>query len=73
MRSRQTRAGRLPVKGNANAAAQQDALTFFADVPRDSAGQYLWARKGGTIFPVVSKSAESPEFMELLPGESLRF
>ncbi|EDY22084.1 hypothetical protein CfE428DRAFT_0209 [Chthoniobacter flavus Ellin428] len=40
----------------------------FADVPRDSSGQYLWARRGG-FFPVVSKSADSPEFKELQPGD----
>lgn len=40
----------------------------FTDVPRDSSGQYLWARRGG-FFPVVSKSADSPEFKELLPGD----
>jgi cell wall-associated NlpC family hydrolase len=38
-------------------------------VPRDSAGQYLWARKSGTFFPVVSKNAESVEFKELQPGD----
>ena len=27
----------------------------FADVPRDSGGQYLWARRGGAFFPVVSR------------------
>ncbi|MEP6668452.1 MAG: NlpC/P60 family protein [Chthoniobacter sp.] len=41
----------------------------FADVPRDSSGQYLWARRGGAFFPVVSKSAEGVEFKELLPGD----
>ncbi len=41
----------------------------FADVPRDSSGQYLWTRKGGASFPVVSKSADSVEFKELLPGD----
>jgi len=41
----------------------------FADVPRDSSGQYMWARRSGAFFPVVSKSAESPEFKELLPGD----
>ncbi len=39
------------------------------DVARDASGQYLWARKSGTFFPVVSKSAESVEFNELLPGD----
>jgi len=41
----------------------------FGDVPRDSAGQYLWARRGGGFFPVVSKNAGSPEFKQLLPGD----
>jgi cell wall-associated NlpC family hydrolase len=41
----------------------------FADVPRDSAGQYLWARRGSGFFPVVSKSGDSAEFRELLPGD----
>jgi cell wall-associated NlpC family hydrolase len=40
----------------------------FTDVPRDSSGQYLWTRRGG-FFPVVSKTAESVEFKELLPGD----
>jgi cell wall-associated NlpC family hydrolase len=40
----------------------------FNDVPRDSAGQYLWARRGN-FFPVLSKSADSPEFKDLLPGD----
>ncbi len=41
----------------------------FDAVPRDSAGQYLWARKSGAFFPVVSKNAESVEFKELQPGD----
>jgi cell wall-associated NlpC family hydrolase len=41
----------------------------FLDVPRDSSGQYLWARRGGGFFPVVSKSIDSVEFKELLPGD----
>jgi len=41
----------------------------FSDVPRDSGGQYLWTRRGGGFFPVVSKSADSTEFKELLPGD----
>lgn len=41
----------------------------FADVPRDSSGQYMWARRGGAFFPVVSKSADSPELKDLLPGD----
>ncbi len=41
----------------------------LTDVARDSSGQYLWAREHGMFFPVVSKSAESPEFAQLLPGD----
>jgi len=41
----------------------------FADVPRDSSGQYMWTRRGGAFFPVVSKSADSPELKDLLPGD----
>lgn len=41
----------------------------FADVPRDSTGQYLWARRGGNFFPVVGKSADGPELKDLLPGD----
>ncbi|HEY3898580.1 MAG TPA: NlpC/P60 family protein [Chthoniobacter sp.] len=41
----------------------------FTDVPRDSAGQYLWARRGCGFFPVVARSADSPEFKELQPGD----
>jgi len=39
------------------------------DVPRDSAGQYAWLRKAGTFRAVISKSATSFEFDELLPGD----
>ncbi len=38
-------------------------------VPRDSPGQYSWIRKDGGFRAVVSKSAESFEFGELLPGD----
>lgn len=41
----------------------------FSEAPRDSAGQYLWARKSGAFFPVVSTSADGPEFNELRPGD----
>lgn len=41
----------------------------LGDVPRDSSGQYLWARKTGMFFPVLSKSADSVEFKELQPGD----
>ena len=39
------------------------------DVPRDSSGQYLWARKACAFYPVVSKNAESVEFEQLEPGD----
>ena len=41
----------------------------FANVPRDSAGQYTWLRKAGTFRAVVGKSPTSFEFDELLPGD----
>lgn len=41
----------------------------FPDVPRDSAGQYAWLRKAGEFRAVISKSATSFEFDELLPGD----
>jgi len=41
----------------------------FKDVPRDSSGQYVWARKTGKFFAVVSTKAESFEFKELQPGD----
>lgn len=43
----------------------------FKDVPRDSSSQYVWARKAGPFFAVVSKSAESFEFKDLQPGDLL--
>ncbi len=43
----------------------------FSEVPRDSAGQYAWVRKAGGFRAVVSTSAESFEFGELLPGDLL--
>ena len=43
----------------------------FKDVPRDSSSQYVWVRKGGPFFAVVSKSAESFEFKDLQPGDLL--
>ena len=39
------------------------------DIPRDSSGQYLWARKNGSFFPVLSRSEKSEEFNELQPGD----
>ena len=43
----------------------------LAEVPRDSPGPYAWVRKGGGFRAVVSTSAESFEFAELLPGDLL--
>lgn len=39
------------------------------DVPRDSSGQYVWARKRGQFFAVVSTLADSFEFKDLQPGD----
>lgn len=39
------------------------------DVPRDSGGQYVWARKHGQFFAVVSTLADSFEFKDLQPGD----
>lgn len=43
----------------------------FKDVPRDASGQYVWARKTGAFFAVVSKKADSFDFGDLLPGDLL--
>ena len=43
----------------------------FQDVPRDSSGQYVWARKAGPFFVVVSKTADGFEFKDLQPGDLL--
>jgi cell wall-associated NlpC family hydrolase len=43
----------------------------FADAPRDSAGQYAWARRAGNFRAVVSRSEKSFEFGELRPGDLL--
>ena len=43
----------------------------FSGVPRDASGQYVWARKAGAFFAVVSKKADSFEFGDLLPGDLL--
>ncbi len=39
------------------------------DVPRDASGQYVWARKRGKVFPVVSKKAGGFEFDDMRPGD----
>src|SRR5690606_1081208 len=41
----------------------------YKDVPRDASGQYVWARKNGEFFAVISKKADSFEFGELKPGD----
>ena len=41
------------------------------EVPRDSAGQYVWVRRAGGFRAVVGKLAKSFEFGELLPGDLL--
>ena len=41
----------------------------FMDVPRDSSSQYVWARKQGRFFAVVSTKADSFEFKDLMPGD----
>lgn len=43
----------------------------FSNVPRDSAGQYVWLRKAGSFRAVVSNSEKSFEFNELQPGDLL--
>ena len=43
----------------------------LTNVPRDSPGQYSWIRRDGGFRAVVSKSAESFEFGDLLPGDLL--
>ena len=39
------------------------------DVPRDSSGQYVWARKHGQFFAVISTLADSFEFKDLQPAD----
>jgi len=39
------------------------------DIPRDSSGQYLWTRKNGSFYPVLSRSEKSEEFDQLQPGD----
>ncbi len=43
----------------------------FSDVPRDASGQYVWARKNGLFFSVLSRKAGGFEFSDLLPGDLL--
>ena len=43
----------------------------FADVPRDSSGQYVWVRKAGDFKAVVSRKEDSFELDDLKPGDLL--
>jgi hypothetical protein len=43
----------------------------YKDVPRDSAGQYEWVRKGSDFHSVLSRSGESFELDDLRPGDLL--
>jgi cell wall-associated NlpC family hydrolase len=41
----------------------------YKDVPRDSAGQYVWVRQKGDFHAVLSRSGESFELGNLNPGD----
>lgn len=41
----------------------------FTEVPRDSSGQYVWARKTGQFFAVISTQPDGFEFSDLQPGD----
>ncbi|HYY27481.1 MAG TPA: NlpC/P60 family protein [Chthoniobacterales bacterium] len=43
----------------------------YKDVPRDSAGQYVWVRKSGNFRAVLGRSLDSFEFEDLKPGDLL--
>ena len=43
----------------------------FPDVPRDSSQQYVWVRKAGGFYAVVSRKEDSLEFDDLKPGDLL--
>src|SRR5216110_4101673 len=43
----------------------------FPDVPRDSSQQYVWVRKAGNFYAVLSRKEDSFEFDDLKPGELL--
>jgi cell wall-associated NlpC family hydrolase len=43
----------------------------FPDVPRDSSQQYVWVRKAGGFYAVVSRKEDSSEFDDLKPGDLL--
>ena len=41
------------------------------DVPRDSSQQYVWVRKAGNLYAVLSRKEDSFEFDDLKPGDLL--
>ena len=43
----------------------------FPDVPRDSSQQYVWVRKAGNLYAVLSRKEDSFEFDDLRPGDLL--
>ena len=43
----------------------------FPDVPRDSSQQYVWVRKAGNLYAVLSRKEDSFEFDDLNPGDLL--
>jgi cell wall-associated NlpC family hydrolase len=43
----------------------------FPDVPRDSSQQYVWVRKAGKFYAVLSRKEDSFEFDDLKPGDLL--
>lgn len=43
----------------------------FKDVPRDSSQQYVWVRKAGDFYAVLSRKEDSFEFDALKPGDLL--
>jgi cell wall-associated NlpC family hydrolase len=43
----------------------------FSDVPRDSSEQYVWVRKTGDFYAVLSRKEDSFEFDDLKPGDLL--
>ncbi len=43
----------------------------FSDGPRDSSQQYVWVRKAGNFYAVLSREEDSFEFNDLKPGDLL--
>ena len=43
----------------------------FRDVPRDSSQQYVWVRKAGNFYAVLSRNEDSFELDDLKPGDLL--